>query len=154
MTSFAFATSILSAAVLLLARPVVASSTEYKCSGGEFCQLSSNGSMCTPIGQGLSSGNVFMPTLMGSGTSSPMPYDCIGISSNDLAESGGMGGCVVTCPGSCTVTPNVASPCTRGSSPPDENDDMDMDPTSEAKGTKSIALASMMIGAVVAKTLL
>ena len=165
MTSFAFATSFLSATVLLLARSVDASSTstEYKCSGGEFCQLSSHlhtgwtgpsqRSMCTPIGQGLPSGNVFMPTLMGSGTSSPMPYDCIGILSNDLAESGGMGSCVVTCPGSCTVTPNVASPCT-GSTPPDENNDMDMDSTSGAKGTNPIALASVMIGAVAANTLL
>ena len=168
MTSFAFATSVLSAAVLLLARPVDASSTEYKCSGGEYCKLSSNENICTPIGQGLPSGNNFMPSLMGSGASTPMPYDCIGISTDDLAESGGFGGCVVTCPDSCTVTPNVASPCT-GSTPPDEHgnddghghddehddehDDMD-DPTSDAQGTKSVALASTMIGAVVANIML
>ncbi len=150
MTSFAFATSILSAAVLLLARPVDASSTEYKCSGGEYCKISSNGNICTPIGQGLPAGNVFMPTLMGSGASAPMPYDCIGISSDVLAESGGMGGCVVTCPDSCIVTPNVASPCA-GSTPPGPTP---TPPTSGAKGSASIALASMMIGSVVAIKLL
>ena len=150
MTSFAFATSILSAAVLLLARPIDASSTEYKCSGGGYCTLSSNGNSCTPMGQGLPSGNNFMPSLMGSGSSLPMPYDCIGISSNDLAESGGFGGCVVTCPGGCTVTPNVASPCAGTTS---EFGDM-VDPTSGAQGTTPIALASMTIGAVAAYIML
>ena len=46
------------------------------------------------------------------------------------------------------LTTIVASPCT-GS-----NNDMDMDSTSGAKGTKPIALASVMIGAVAAITLL
>lgn len=154
MTSFAFATSILSAAVLLLARPVDASSTEYKCSGGEYCEISSNGDMCAPIGQGLPIGIVFIPTFgiwgeFDIGESAPMPYDCIGIEGGE--------GCVVTCPGDCTVTPNVASPCgvvVDMDPDDDENNDMDMDPTSGTMGTKSIALASMMIGAVVAKMLL
>ena len=154
MTSFAFATSILSAAVLLLARPVDASSTEYKCSGGEYCTISSNGDICAPIGQGLPIGTLFIPTFgiwgeFDIGESAPMPYDCIGIEGGE--------GCVVTCPGDCTVTPNVASPCgvvVDMDPDDDENNDMDMDPTSGTKGTKSIALASMMIGAVVANTLL
>lgn len=78
-----------------------------------------------------------------------MPYDCIGIEGGVWSS-----GCVVTCPGGCTVTPNVASPCGFWEPDDDDDDDMDMDPTSGSKGTKSIALASMMIGAVVANTLL
>ena len=98
--------------LLLLPSSVVSSSTEYKCPSGEYCTISSNESMCTPIGQGLPAGNVFMPTLMGSGASAPMPYACVGISTTDLSDGGG--GCVVTCPDSCTVTPGVSSPCLGG----------------------------------------
>ena len=54
-----------------------------------------------------------MPTLMGSGASSEMPYACVGISTTDLTDGGG--GCVVTCPDSCTVTPGVTSPCSGSS---------------------------------------
>ena len=148
MTSFALATSVLSAAILLLASPVASSSTEYKCSGAEYCKISSKGGICTPIGEGLPVGNTFMPTLISSGASSastPMPYACIGISSTDLADGGGSGNCVVECPGSCTVTPNVVSPCA-GENP-------NPNPTSGAKGITSVALASMT-GAVVAAILL
>ena len=53
-----------------------------------------------------------MPTLMGSGASSEMPYACVGISTTDLTDGGG--GCVVTCPDSCTVTSGVTSPCSGG----------------------------------------
>eukprot|EP00563_Minutocellus_polymorphus_P021279 CAMPEP_0197733716 /NCGR_PEP_ID=MMETSP1434-20131217/44051_1 /TAXON_ID=265543 /ORGANISM="Minutocellus polymorphus, Strain CCMP3303" /LENGTH=158 /DNA_ID=CAMNT_0043321107 /DNA_START=98 /DNA_END=574 /DNA_ORIENTATION=- len=148
MTSFAFATAILSVTVLLLARPV-ASSTEYKCSGGEHCKLSSTDdmSMCTPIGEGLPDGNTFMPTLMGSGASTPMPYACIGLSDTDLVEGGG--GCVVTCPDSCTVTSNVVSPCSGGDGHADHGDEDhdeffdDEATTSGAKDVAPIALASM-----------
>ena len=149
MTSFALATSVLSAAILLLASPVASSSTEYKCSGAEYCKISSKGGICTPIGEGLPVGNTFMPTLISSGASSastPMPYACIGISSTDLADGGGSGNCVVECPGSCTVTPNVTSPCA-GTLNPNPN------PASGAKGITSVALASMT-GAVVAAILL
>ena len=148
MTSFALATSVLSAAILLLASPVASSSTEYKCSGAEYCKISSKDSICTPYGQGLPVGSTFLPVLIGSGASSPMPYACIGISSTDLADGGGSGNCVVECPGSCTVTPNVVSPCAgENSNPTDPN------PTSGAKGITSVALASMT-GAVVAAILL
>lgn len=98
---------------LLLPASVISSSTEYKCPGEEYCTVSSNDGICTPIGQGLPAGNTFMPTLMGSGASDPMPYACIGISSTDLVDGGG--GCVVTCPNSCTVTPGVSSPCSGSS---------------------------------------
>ena len=152
MTSFALATSVLSAAILLLASPVASSSTEYKCSGAEYCKISSKGGICTPIGEGLPVGNTFMPTLISSGASSastPMPYACIGISSTDLADGGGSGNCVVECPGSCTVTPNVVSPCAGAGDP----NPTDPNPTSGAKGITSVALASMT-GAVVAAILL
>ena len=101
--------------LLLLPTSVMSSSTEYKCPSGEHCTISNNnGSMCTPIAEGLPAGNIFMPTLMGSGSSSEsMPYACIGISTTDLSDGGG--GCVVTCPGSCTVTPGVSSPCSGSS---------------------------------------
>lgn len=95
--------------LLLLPTSVISSSTEYKCPSGEYCTISSSESICTPIGQGLPVGNTFMPTLMGSGASAPMPYACVGISTTDLSDGGG--DCVVTCPDSCTVTPGVSSPC-------------------------------------------
>mmetsp|Transcript_20224 Transcript_20224/g.58012 ORF Transcript_20224/g.58012 Transcript_20224/m.58012 type:complete len:165 (+) Transcript_20224:71-565(+) len=154
MTSFAFATTVLSAAVLLLARPGGASSTEYKCFSGEFCKLSSTGDMsiCTPIGEGLPPGNTFMPTLMGSGASTPMPYSCIGLSDTDLVEGGG--GCVVTCPLTCTVTSNVVSPCSDDHGDEDHDDhgddgnhgnkeNDDEATTSGVKDVAPIALASM-----------
>ena len=149
MTSFALATSVLSAAILLLASPVASSSTEYKCSGAEYCKISSTGGICSPIGQGLPVGNTFIPIIMGSGSSYPMSYACIGISSTDLADGGGSGNCVVECPGSCTVTPNVVSPCAGAGDP----NPTDPNPTSGAKGITSVALASMT-GAVVAAILL
>ena len=158
MTSFAFATSVLSAAVLLLARPVDAQisrvSNEYKCSGGEYCTIFNvAGKMCSTIGQGLPPGNSFMPSLMGgSGASAPMPFACIGIPYEDLAESGGLMGCVVTCPDSCTITPDVSFPC--AGSPPAPTPPAPFPSTSGAQETTPIVLASMMTGAVAAYIML
>ena len=83
--------------------------TEYVCNNGEYCTLSSNGGICSPIGQGLPSGNIFSPTVMGEGASTTVPYNCIGINDSDLVSGGGS--CQMSCPDSCKVTPDVTNPC-------------------------------------------
>ena len=88
-------------------------STEYVCKNGEYCTLSSNGGVCSPIGQGLPFGSNFMPVLIGSGASTTVSYNCIGINAFDLVSGGGS--CQMSCPDTCKVTPDVTNPC--GSTP-------------------------------------
>jgi hypothetical protein len=83
--------------------------TEYVCNNNEYCTLSSNGGVCSPIGQGLPSGNSFSPTVMGEGASTTVNYNCIGIDDSDLVSGGGS--CQMSCPNTCKVTPDVTNPC-------------------------------------------
>lgn len=82
--------------------------TVYVCPNNEYCSISAIGSApCVPIGKGLPFGTTFMPSLLGAGSGSPMPYDCIGIENSYLESNGGY--CLVTCPGSCTINSGVTS---------------------------------------------
>ena len=85
--------------------------TEFVCNSGSYCTLSSTGGVCSPMGKGLPFGSNYMPTVMNS-ASMNVPYDCIGFSNSDLVSGGGS--CQMSCPDTCTVTPDVTNPCGSG----------------------------------------
>ena len=84
--------------------------TQYKCTNGDYCSLSSEGGMCSPSPLGLPAGYSFSASIMGSG-SMTLPYQCIAFHENDLQGGSGMNSCTVTCPASCEITRNVVDPC-------------------------------------------
>jgi len=101
----------------LLAASLIASSasnTEYVCNNGEYCQLSSNGGMCSPTALGLPSSYIFSTSLTGTGATAGINHQCIGFPDYDLASSNG--NCIMNCPSSCTVTQYVAFPCSNNNS--------------------------------------
>jgi hypothetical protein len=83
--------------------------TQYKCTNGDYCSLSSKGGTCSPSPLGLPKGDSFSVSIQGGG-SITLPYECIAFNDKDLQG----GSCKVTCPASCKITPNVKEPYCQG----------------------------------------
>lgn len=94
--------SLLIAASLLITNASI--TTQYVCNNGEYCQVTSTGSVCTATAE-MPGGTITWINP----NNRKIRTQCFGLPDRVLVSSGGS--CILTCPSSCIVTKDVKIPC-------------------------------------------